>query len=375
MSKRTKSTYLLLLLLGAVVLGMLYFGFRLKGFRPANSVRWAAEGPGISFEQYGIAYTDPIDMASAGERGFSLEIAIQPEKIGGGFHFVLLAHDGDDARQLLIGQWRSTLIVMHGADYENRRKTPKIIVDIGKSPDKALLVSIASGAKGTQLFLNGALKKENPALRLQWPASDQGAGARLVLGNSVYGHSSWRGAIAGLAVYAHRLSPFQVRRHYAGWRERGDFGFAKPDAPEMLFLLDEGTGELARDQSGNGYHLTVPAYMRILKKEVLLLPWHMGRAQWNYGKDAILNFIGFWPLGFLVAAALDRGRRIREYYRPAAILICFMFSLSIEMGQVWIPSRSSSLLDLILNTSGAGVGTLLFARQRRWFALNFFGER
>lgn len=372
MNKRKPADYILLLLLVLVVFGMLYFGFRLKGFRPANNAQWAVKGPGIAFGRFGIAYTDPIDLPSAAQDGLTVEIAILPGRIGTGIHFVLLANNGDDAQQLLIGQWLSKLIVMNGDDYENRTKSPMITAEIGRMRQYPVLVSVVSGDKGTRLYLNGELKTENTALDLQWPGNRQGV--RLILGNSVFGHHSWRGTIEGLAIYTHELNRRKVGEHYRSWREHGDFGFAAPDAPAMLYLLNEGAGDLAHDRSGNGHHLNVPDNMKILRKEVLTPPWHMGRWQWNYELDAVLNFIGFWPLGFLVAAVLARSRSFEKHHLLFAVLSGFVFSLCIEVGQAWIPSRSSSLLDLILNTSGTAVGALVYASQRRWIARRFFGS-
>jgi hypothetical protein len=371
MNRSQYSYWVLLFLLGTVVISMLYFGFRLKGYRPANNVHWVDSGPGISFGRFGIAYTEPIVWNSPGGKdAFSLEIALQPDSLSGGFHFVMVAHGGDDAHQLLIGQWQSSIIAMHGDDYDNRRRSPKVTVDVRDAVNEPALLSLVSGNKGTRLYLNGELKRENSALQLRWP--DAGAGAHLVLGNSVYGHNYWRGAVTGMAVYAHALSREQVYRNYRAWRQRGDFSFAQPHATELLFLLDEGGGEIARDRSGNDRHLMVPAGMKILKKEILMPQWQMGRLQWYYEKDAFVNFFGFWPLGFLLAAALERSRRFRKYYIAGAVICGFLFSLSIELGQVWIPSRTSSLLDLILNTLGALFGILLYAALRKPVTRKFF---
>jgi hypothetical protein len=374
MDKPRKTYTVLLLMLGLVVISMLYFGFRLKGYRPTNNVRWSDAGPGITFDRYGIAYTEPIVWSSPGGKdAFSLEIALQPGTLRGGFYFVFLAHSGDDARQLLIGQWKSSFVAMHGDDYDNRRKSPKVAVDIGHGGKEPVLLSLVSEPRGTQLYLNGVLKKENPALHLRWP--DGGTGAHLILGNSIYGHNFWRGAVTGVALYGHVLTREQVDRNYRAWRERGDFSFAQPYVTEALYLLDEGGGDIAYDRSGYGRHLMVPATMRILKKEVLMPLWRTGRLQWYYDKDTYVNFFGFWPLGFLAAAALALSRRFTKYYIPGALAAAFLFSLSIELGQSWIPSRISSLLDLILNTAGAAFGILLFAMMRKSIVRMFFEDR
>jgi glycopeptide antibiotics resistance protein len=39
--------------------------------------------------------------------------------------------------------------------------------------------------------------------------------------------------------------------------------------------------------------------------------------------------------------------------------LCFLLSLAIELAQAWIPSRSSQMLDLMLNTLGGATGVAL----------------
>jgi VanZ family protein len=53
-----------------------------------------------------------------------------------------------------------------------------------------------------------------------------------------------------------------------------------------------------------------------------------------------------------------------------AMLVCGVISLTIEIAQAWIPSRSSQMLDFILNTLGAGGGVILHSAYRRYFGTN-----
>ena len=81
--------------------------------------------------------------------------------------------------------------------------------------------------------------------------------------------------------------------------------------------------------------------------------------------DVFFNFAGFIPLGLLLFMnASGPLRGLRGVF--AALGACFLFSLSIEISQIWIPGRDSSLLDLILNTLGGMTGALIgFFRFRR----------
>jgi len=123
-------------LLFVILLGILFFGLRPKGFHSSNNVNWIADKPGIRFGSYGMAYTDLCNRKTERDvckfDSFSIEIAIKPEPFNQeGFNFILVFHDGSDRNQLLVGQYRSSLIIMNGDDYSNRRKTKRIAAKIG----------------------------------------------------------------------------------------------------------------------------------------------------------------------------------------------------------------------------------------------------
>ena len=74
--------------------------------------------------------------------------------------------------------------------------------------------------------------------------------------------------------------------------------------------------------------------------------------------DFTLNILLFAPLGAALAYARLRGRW--------AVLVAGLFSLGIEICQIWIPGRDSSLGDVLSNTLGAALGIVLLATARHW---------
>jgi hypothetical protein len=114
----------------AILAGTLFFGLWPKGYSFSNNVKWIDDQSGIRFGQYGMAYTDPIRKLSKsdgfGADEFSIEIALKPSTFDQGFNFILAFHAGKDGDQLLIGQWRSSYIVMNGDDYDHKRRTRRI---------------------------------------------------------------------------------------------------------------------------------------------------------------------------------------------------------------------------------------------------------
>lgn len=352
--KHRGESFTLICVVLAILVSMLYFGLRPKGYRPANNLQWVDGGAGIVFDRYSIAYTDVVDFSSLRAGGFSVAFAVRPDLSGkAAFRILMMAHSGDDARQFVIGQWRSWIIAMNGDDYDNSRKVKRISVDIAQSDGTVFLV-LVSGEAGTSFYVNGQLKGTAPSLRLTWP--NRGGASRLIVGNSIYGRHPWRGELSGLAVFGYALDKEGVGALFKKWQDAGKLAFSPGHGLKMVFPLDEGSGEVAHDRSGNGINLNLPSRMEILKKEMLVPPWHALRNRSGLALDGALNFFGFWPLGFFLAALLERSRLFQKRFWQTTVLFCFLFSLSMEVMQVWLPSRSSSMLDLMLNTLGGGVG-------------------
>lgn len=74
--------------------------------------------------------------------------------------------------------------------------------------------------------------------------------------------------------------------------------------------------------------------------------------------DVIGNILVFMPIGLGLAGLLYEGYLRRTIYK--AMLGGFMLSLSIELIQLTIPSRTTDIDDLIFNTLGAIIGAMFF---------------
>jgi glycopeptide antibiotics resistance protein len=75
----------------------------------------------------------------------------------------------------------------------------------------------------------------------------------------------------------------------------------------------------------------------------------------------LFNIVGFIPLGAVLYGFLQSySRPFNSHKKFIAVTLCMILSLGIELGQAWIPARTSSLMDLILNTFGAWLGVGLW---------------
>ncbi|MHC1745507.1 MAG: VanZ family protein [Syntrophobacteraceae bacterium] len=356
-----------LLLLGITLflcIVMLYFGIRFKGYRPANNVTWLPASEGLGFKRFAVAYTDdffPPSTAAGKDAGLTIEIAFRSlDLTSNHFGYLLCVYAGDEKSQLLIGQWRHWLLIMNGADHDGRLGTRKVVVDIGATEGQMALLTIASGGNGTAVYLDGKVIKADPKLQIFYPY--QTGRTCLILGNSVYGRHPWHGLLAGLALYDVAMDPKKTMDDAAKWAA-GDFaGLDAGIAPKIRYRFDLNPAEKVSNMAGIGYPLHVPERMVVLKKDFLGWPKMQNEMKWSTARDIMLNFLGFMPLGWMLCVTLGRlggfaGRRSSWL----AVGLAFAFSLSLEIAQAWIPSRDSSLIDLIMNTLGAAAGCWIYS--------------
>jgi len=342
---------------------IVYFGLFFRGFSLSNNVSWMKDQEGLRFGYYGMAYTNTLFPAGENnykQGGLSIELAIRADNFRSNrFKILLSIHGGVDSEQLVLGQWRSALIVMNGDDYDGSLRTPRITVLDAFQENQNTFINIISGKDGTRVYVNGELRQSSARLNLEIP--NKISDAVMVLGNSPYGRHSWSGNIYGLAIYERLLSEEKTSYHYNQWLKSHVFSFPRDIQPKVFYAFDDNDGRRAFDSGPNEHHLKIPSRMKILKKEILVAPWNEERLDWPLVQDMVINLVGFIVPGFFFFALLVN---FNGWLKTHAFLVtvgtCFMVSLNIEMIQVWIPSRSSQSLDLIMNTMGGMIGAMLY---------------
>jgi hypothetical protein len=121
-----------------------------------------------------------------------------------------------------------------------------------------------------------------------------------------------------------------------------------------LYLFDERSGNRVHDRTGFGYDLDIPDRYFVPDQALLDPVWREFRRSWTYWEDALINIAGFVPAGFSFCAYLS----LRGFRRPAilAILLGAAISLGIEVIQAHIPTRDSSMSDVVTNVAGTVMG-------------------
>jgi glycopeptide antibiotics resistance protein len=348
-----------------------------------NEVFWLEEKRGLEFHRagtdgkylpVGIAYSQEsylipsksdIDSASV-----TIEILFQPGKEPRfNFGTIVAFKDEDKATSLLIAQWKRSLIIRkHDTSVTTHRHYNEIDLLNTLTRDSTVLLTISSGPGGTKLYVNGEFKKQRKELHLV--GENRSIVGKLILGNSAAGREPWGGKIYGLGIYERELSSQTIAQHYKSWLVGETGGFESEDKIIALYTFEEGQGIRTKNKVHSGTPIVIPEKFTILHKIILEPPWYNFSLNLAFIFDFTINILGFIPMGIMLTLFL---RNIFGYRDKRLFVLTFILgsatSLLIEILQIWMPQRYSSLSDLILNIIGLLIGfglvhLILFLKQK-----------
>ena len=312
-------------------------------FVPAH---WSEQDQGLYFNGHSMAYTERFFAAQGENDAITIELTIAPVfQKQPRFGVILNIYDLESDHQIVIGQWNQNLVVLDNDDFSNRERLPKIYAALDQN-QQINRIKLYSDANGTRVYVNNRLQGSSRKLKLALPAHPDSS--HLTLGNDVSASQPWKGAIQAVTVYDHS--------------GRSQSGLP----PSLQYRFSPTQGNIITDLSTQQIHLILPAKAIILKKKILQLPRrHDLNTAWLW-QDSLINFLGFIPFGFLLAGLLSK----KSTNQGASLVWIvgstgFLFSLGIEMTQIFIPERTSYLLDLILNSAGGFSGAIIFLTHHR----------
>ncbi len=302
----------------------------------------------------------PVDtfLRSASDlQQITIEILLLPEAESYKYVARIMSlYDVQNRENFFISQWRSQFgIDTIKADRETYRHLG--INNVLLKGQKKLM-TITSDAQGTTIYTNGTVTKTFPRYRIL--PEGQLLSGRLLLGNSPTGKPAWNGILSGIALYNRALTNDAVFQNYDSWTKDDSSPLLSQQGLVALYLFNEGTGNAVHDRTGHGLDLYIPAVFDPPKKIFLVTPWETFRFTWSHVSDAIINIIGFMPLGFFVFSFLLQVTRLnKKLLFTTTALTGSIISLIIEIAQAYLPTRHSSLLDVLTNTLGTVLGILL----------------
>jgi hypothetical protein len=325
---------------------------------PRNTASWLAGRPGIAFGSHGVLLSSD-QLTVAGDRetaSCSLELWLESDGTRD-MGSILAIYSPENPRQFTVSQWRTGLALRSVAvgDPVRMGGAPSFTSDVF-TPGKTVFVTITSSERGTEVYVGGNLLNVTHGFHI----TNGMLTGKVVAGTAASADDNWGGQLRGLAIYNRALNPAQVRNHYTTWTSNGRPGASDLDGLLALYLFKESTGRTVHSEVPGGSDLYVPERYVVPAKDVLSAPT---LDNWD---DIIKNIVGFLPFGFtLCGYFVSAGRR-----RSAVVVttvICGALSLFVESLQAFLPTRDSSMTDVLTNLLGGAIGALLYHwADSRW---------
>ncbi len=348
----------------AITLVILVVGLWPFNFWVNNKVEWLKLENGVHFYGQGIIFSDQIISDPKRplflDGPFSIEIWLQPDSEPySNLPRVFSLYEGQESEILFLAQWKSTLIFRTKAQQPNGRwfYTGGGVANAFPK-GKRRFITITVEEKAIHIYSDGILERTLPGYSL--PPKNGATINQIILGNSPEGKNYWVGSILGLAIYNRSLSLERVLRNFQLWTNGKLPTLFEEENPMALYAFTERYGTQIHDQR-HRLILSIPSKFEVPQKSILVPPWKELRLNFSYFKDIVLNLIGFIPFGFLISAYLNTKKATASHKLPMIVLLLgTCFSLTIEMFQIYLPSRSSQLMDFFSNILGTALGLGLF---------------
>jgi hypothetical protein len=331
------------LLCGLLVAGLWPF------HAPRNEVTWLERSNGLRFGGHGtISSSGTFNTIFQNEARVSLEIWSQPSRTTASNIF-LTFYTSENPLQFSLRQYRADLVLRTEFRDEQRHASIRTADIEGVfSSDKPSFVTITASPRGTAVYLDGVLLRTFPGFWL----SGRDLAGQLVFGGSPVECDTWAGQLRGLAIYRQELTGAQVLQHYKSWTTERRPSITADQRSVALYVFEERRGNVVHDQVGSGIDLHIP------EQFTLVDPTFLGSPSLRDWHDILVNIAGFIPVGFFFRAYFST----RQIKRPAAAAMAVggVLSLTVEILQVFLPTRDSDMTDLITNVLGTSVGVVLY---------------
>jgi hypothetical protein len=321
---------------------------------PANQVAWVANANAVRFGEDGtILNSGSFPPPGGGDAERSIEIWAQPGLIEDSNTLVAF-YSPDTPRQLSLSQAESDLEI-HIQSSSAWRSVKAWRINIGDAfrDGKSAFWTVTFGHSGTAVYRDGTLVRSSPFA----PSGNEVSG-RLVIGNSPIFHDAWSGVLRGLAIYDTALNQGQIARHYSSWTSAGAPALTSDDACIALYLFNEHAGRVVYNRVHRENNLYIPPKYMVLRQTMLDPVWRVFNWSRGFWQDAFINVAGFIPFGWFLCAYFSA----RGLHMPAlsASAVGAAISVFIELTQSRLPTRDSSMSDLINNILGSIAGAAAY---------------
>jgi len=264
------------------------------------------------------------------------------------------AKDGWD-QNFAISQWGRDLNIQFFS--RSSRQFNELTVNDVFATMKPVWIAITFNGETLRCYVDGVKKAERrtgPMALTQWKAEYP-----LVVGTDPNGGQQWEGNLHRAAIFDRTFTRADLRRPGLIFKHYSSI---------IHYNFDKGHTPYVRSTGTDADSMYVPPLYTPYDRITLFDTYRLLGKQRLYVRDIIANIFFFLPVGFF--SSMLFGRRLKKIFFSTLLSVIFglLLSACVEYLQIGLPSRFSSMFDVVSNTAGAVVGAaiaLWFARTVR----------
>jgi hypothetical protein len=310
---------------------------------------------GLRLTPPNAVYTSGAPEKLLGLGEFTILLNLSSDFFGSNGYARILSYSLDDeCANFMIGQWEDGIVFKlraFGRTDLVHFETEGVL----KKGDRGCIAIIFDGER-LLLYHNGEIKNEKktgPLSFANWDGSYP-----LVVGSEATGKFPWKGNIYSIKIFERALLPREIERLASPENPQRD-----GDIPLIDYSFDAGGSVIKDGGKGEPANLVIPERFKPYKRAFLERPFNLKEIWRNIG-DILINLFGFIPLGFLLSGYLNRRSWSGKSAFVVSLIIGASISLTIEVLQAFLPTRDSSMTDLIANTLGAAIGFFVYTLEK-----------
>jgi exosortase len=312
-----------------------------------------SEVSGLHITAPSIAYTEVPPEKLSALKQFTVLMNLSSYLSEWTGYMKILTYSKDaNKMNFMISQWDDSLVFRLNAD--GKPKTIHFESEGFFKKNKTVALAIVYDGKALSSYRNGLKIKElqtGPLTFNNWNKEYP-----LIIGAEATGKYCWDGYIYSVSIFDRALSHDEIQKQVIDFNK-------KP--PLIKYSFKENKNGTVYDLgSGRPANLSIPHYFRPYKRDIIDFDLTWLYEYRRYYMDIWIDIIGFMPLGFLLAAYFTKKRTSYLLIMLKSLLIGAGISFTIELLQSFLPSRSSSLTDILTNSLGALIGAVVFKEVR-----------
>lgn len=298
------------------------------------------------------------DCCGTDNKAFIIEMIIRPARYA--YHHTprLISIGRKNCEYFMMGQSNNGIIIR--CKFKNTTPVECEISNVLSVGEQAYITLVSTTGK-TSVFVNGKKTcsiSENALDSKPFPKD-----MSITIGNSIFGEHQWTGELYKFSIYPGLKSVEEIKNRYTRWKRDGiDLHTQSYSFQLFPFLEKSQSNEIKVFEKAQSPMLIVPDFFSPLQKHFLTPPWIDFRMNRSYLMDIVLNLIAFIILGLLAISNISVFCKNRRILIAVTTLNSFIISITIETLQVFLPTRTSQLSDLMMNTSGGLIGALIYLK-------------